>query len=192
MRGRAVHLYNRWGRIKRLVGVNIYIILPIVVFVEVLQAQVDVILEALSRNITPFLLVPKDQRPFFNTRKASPNYCMRYIAESWPKAVGVISFVRSLSYKDALVAATVHCRFVCPYNLTLVFNCPRAYLMGKCKSLLALPFGELWLWVSDILPEAFLFQQSPNYRVGSVESCFSRELGVGGGTRPIVRFNKVD
>ena len=41
-------------------GVNIHIILPIVVFVEVLQAWVDVILEALSCNIAPFLLIPKD------------------------------------------------------------------------------------------------------------------------------------
>ena len=32
----AVHLYNRWGRIERLRGVNIHIILPIIVFVEVL------------------------------------------------------------------------------------------------------------------------------------------------------------
>jgi hypothetical protein len=34
----AVHLYNRWVRIKRLVGVKIRIILPVVVFVEVLLA----------------------------------------------------------------------------------------------------------------------------------------------------------
>ena len=33
---RTVHLYNRWGRIARLAGVNIYIILCIIVFVEVL------------------------------------------------------------------------------------------------------------------------------------------------------------
>ena len=152
---RAVHLYDRWGRIE-LGGVNIHIILPVVVFVEVLQAWVDVILEALSRNIAPFLLVPKDQRPFLNTRKASPNHCMRCITKSWPKAVRVKSFVRPSSYEDALVTATVHCRFVCPYNLKPVFDRPRAYLVGECESLLTLPLGEPWLWVSDASLEAFL------------------------------------
>ena len=57
---RTVYLYNRWGRIKWLVGAIIYIIFPIIVFIEVLQARVDIILEALSRNITLFLLILKD------------------------------------------------------------------------------------------------------------------------------------
>ena len=56
--------------------------------------------------------------------------------------MGVISFIKSSSYKNTLVAATVHCRFVCPYNLKPVFDCPQAYSIGECKSLLALPLGE--------------------------------------------------
>jgi hypothetical protein len=34
----------------------------------------------------------------------------------------VKSFVRPSSYADALVTATVHCRFVRPYNLKPVFD----------------------------------------------------------------------
>ena len=56
--------------------------------------------------------------------------------------MGVISFIKSSSYKNTLVAATVHCRFVCPYNPKPVFDCPQAYSIGECKSLLALPLGE--------------------------------------------------
>ena len=85
----TIYLYNRQGRVKRLGGVNIYIILPIVVFVKVLQAQVNIILKALSHNITPFLLILKDQRPFLNTYKVSLNYYIRYITESQLKVVGV-------------------------------------------------------------------------------------------------------
>src|SRR5882762_7831866 len=96
-------------------------------------------LEALSRNIAPFLLVLKDKRPFLKARKASPNYCMRYVTKSWLKAVRVELFVRSPSYKYTLVAAMVHCSFICPYNLAPIFERPRAHLLGKCESLLALP-----------------------------------------------------
>ena len=52
----AVHLYNTQGKIEQLVGIKIRIILLVVVFIEVLQAWADVILEALSSNIAPFLL----------------------------------------------------------------------------------------------------------------------------------------
>jgi len=192
MWGRAVHLYNRWGRIERLVGVKIHIKLTIVVVVELLQLWVDVRLEALSRDIAPFLLIPKYKWPFLNTRKASPNHCMRYIAKPWLKAVRVKLFVRPSGYKDSLMAATVHCRFVCLYYLTPVIERLRAYPLGKCKSLLALPYSKLWLQVSDTSLKAFLLEYSGDRRVRGVESCFSREFGISSSTRPIVRFDKVN
>ena len=43
--------------------------------------------------------------------------------------MGVKLIVRPLSYKDTLVATIVYYRFVYLYNLKLVFNCPRAYLV---------------------------------------------------------------
>jgi hypothetical protein len=117
---------------------------------------------------------------------------MRCILKSWPKAVRVKSFVRPLSYEDALVTATVHCRFVRPYNLKPVFDRPRAYLVGECKSLLALPLSELRLWVSDASLEAFLLKYSGDRRVRGVESYFSREFGISSSTSPIVRFDKIN
>ena len=78
----AIYLYNKQSRIKRLVGINTYIILPIIVFMEVLQAQVDIILKALSCTTALFLFILKDQRLFLNTCKISLNYCIRYIIKS--------------------------------------------------------------------------------------------------------------
>jgi len=72
----------KWGRIKWLVGIKIYIKLCIVVVVKLFKLWVNMRLEALSRDITPFLFDLKGKRPFLKARKASPNHCMRYIIKS--------------------------------------------------------------------------------------------------------------
>jgi hypothetical protein len=72
----------------------------------------------------------------------------------WLEAVRVKLFVRPSSYTD--VAAMVHYGFICLYYLILVFEYPRAYPLGECKSLLALPYSKPRLRVSDISLKAFL------------------------------------
>ena len=53
--------------------------------------------------------------------------------------------MKLLGYKDILVTAIVHYKFVYLYNLTPVFNRPRAYPIGECELLLVLPLGKSWL-----------------------------------------------